>query len=154
MDPVWKEVDIFMGQTGTDLCPFAALLDYLWVRESTPGQLFIFADGQLLTRQHFWDFVWEALRKADVDQSKYCGHSICVSAATTAAAKGVENCVIKTLGLWESLAYLQYVKLLWEQVGGYDIVGILNQSLTNYVVLLSINVVSPEAVVITQCVLR
>lgn len=107
-----------MGWTGTDSCPFAALLDYLRVRESTPGPLFILANGRLLTRQHFWDFVWEALRKADVDQSKYCSHRICVSTAMTAAAKGVEDCAIKSLGLWENLAYLQYVKLPREQVGG------------------------------------
>lgn len=32
-------------------------------------------------------------------------------AATTAAAKGIEDCIIKTLGKLESLAYLQYIKI-------------------------------------------
>ena len=54
------------------------------------------------------------------DQSKYCGHHFRIGAATTAAAKGVEDCVIKTLGRWESLAYLQYVKLPREQLSAYS----------------------------------
>ena len=35
---------------------------------------------------------------------------------------GVEDCIIKTLGRWESLAYLQYVKLPREQLGDYSAV--------------------------------
>ena len=121
-DPFRKGVDIFVGRTGTDLCPVGALLDYLQVRGATPGALFIFADGRLLTRQRFVDRVREALQRAGVDQSKYCGHSFRIGAATTAATKGVEDCIIKTLGRWESLAYLQYVRLSREQLSGYSAV--------------------------------
>ncbi len=39
-----------------------------------------------------------ALRLAGVDQAKYCSHSFRIGAATTAAAKGVEDCA---LGRWE-----------------------------------------------------
>ena len=120
-DPFRKGIDIFVGRTGTDLCPVAALLGYLETRGSAPGPLFVFADGRLLTRQRFVDRVREALRKAGVDHSKYCGHSFRIGAATTAAAKGVEDCIIKTLGRWESLAYLQYIKLPREQLGGYSV---------------------------------
>ena len=121
-DPFRKGVDIFVGRTGTDLCPVGALLDYLQVRGAAPGALFIFADGHLLTRQRFVDRVREALQRAGVDQSKYCGHSFRIGAATTAATKGVEDCIIKTLGRWESLAYLQYVRLSREQLSGYSAV--------------------------------
>ena len=120
-DPFRKGIDIFVGRTGTDLCPVAALLGYLETRGSTPGPLFVFADGRLLTQQRFVDRVREALRKEGVDHSKYCGHSFRIGAATTAAAKGVEDCIIKTLGRWESLAYLQYIKLPREQLGGYSV---------------------------------
>ena len=92
------------------------------MRGSAPGPLFIFADGRLLTRQRFVDRVRDGLEKAGVDQSKFCGHSFRIGAATTAASKGVEDCVIKTLGRWESLAYLQYVKLPREQLSGYSAV--------------------------------
>lgn len=59
-------------------------------------------------------------KPASTKTSKYCSHSVRISAATTAAAKGVEDCVIKILGRWESLAYLQYVKLPRERLAGYS----------------------------------
>ena len=97
-DPFRKGMDLFIGRTGTDLCPVAALLDYLSMRRSGPGPLFVFTDGRMLSRQRFVDRVREALVKAGVDQTKYCGHSYRRGAAMTAAAKGVEDCIIKTLG--------------------------------------------------------
>ena len=119
-DPFRKGVDLYLGRTGTDLCPVATLLDYLRARGTTPGLLFTFEDGRLLTRQRFVDLVREALQKAGIPREKYCGHSFHIGAATTAAAKGVEDCVIQTLGRWESLAYLRYVRLPREQLAGYS----------------------------------
>ena len=67
-------------------------------------------------------------------QSQFCGYSYCNGAATTAAIKGIEECIIKMLGRWESLAYLQYVKLPQEQLGGYSDVLFYHLSLCSYVV--------------------
>jgi len=64
--------------------------------------------------------VREALQKAGVDQSRYCGHSFRIGAATTATAKGMEDLIIKTLGRWNSLAYLQYVKIPRDQLASYS----------------------------------
>ena len=47
-DPFRKGVALFVGRTGTTLCPIAALLDYLVVRGSAPGPLFSFADANAL----------------------------------------------------------------------------------------------------------
>ena len=110
-DPFRHGVHLFLGRTGTGLCPVATVLDFLQARGGEPGPLFRFRDGRPLTRQRFVERMREALRWAGVDQSKYCGHSFRIGAATTAATKGVEDCVIKTLGRWESLAYLRYVRL-------------------------------------------
>ena len=84
------------------------------------GPLFKFADGRVLTRQRFVSAVREGLKKAGIHSSKYSGHSFRIGAATTAAARGIEDCVIKTLGRWESVAYLQYVKLPRSQLAGYS----------------------------------
>ena len=119
-DPFRKGVSIFVGRTGTQLCPVAALLNYLCSRGTASGPLFVFADGRLLTRSRFVEQVRDGLTKAGVDQARYCGHSFRIGAATTAAKKGVEDCIIKILGRWESLAYLQYVRLPREQLGGYS----------------------------------
>ena len=55
--------------------------------------------------------VQAALENAGLDRSRYCGHSFRIGAATEAARKGIEDSVIKTLGRWKSLAYLEYIKI-------------------------------------------
>ena len=52
-----------------------------------------------------------ALKAKGIDDTKSVGHSFRIGAATTAAAVGVEDSVIKTLGRWESSAYLAYVRI-------------------------------------------
>ena len=66
-------------------------------RISAPGPLVVFKLGIYLTRKLFVDRVRAARRQTDVDQRKYCGHSFRIGAATTAATKGIEYIVIKTL---------------------------------------------------------
>ena len=118
-DPFRKGVKLCVGRTDSDLCPVGALLSYLQCRGSAPGPLFVFKDGQFLSRKRFVELVRDGLARTDVDQEKYCGHSFRIGAATTAAAKGIEDSVIKTLGRWESTAYLQYVRIPREQLTGY-----------------------------------
>ncbi len=56
--------------------------------------LFVFADGKLLSRSRFVDRLRKGLREDP-------------TTATVSELEGVENCIIKTLGRWESSAYLQ-----------------------------------------------
>ena len=90
------------------------------MRGTQGGALFRFQDGRLLTRQRFVEEVRKALQQAGVDQAKYCGHSFRIGAATTAAAKGMEDSIIKTLGRWRSLAYLDYVRIPRDQLAQYS----------------------------------
>ena len=119
-DPFRRGVELFLGKTGSVLCPVAAVMDYLCVRGLAAGPLFTYSDGRYLTRKRFVDALREALVEAKVDQTKYCSHSLRIGAATTAAARGIEDSVIKTLGRWESAAYLQYVKIPRQQLAGYS----------------------------------
>ena len=110
----------FVGRANSDLCRVAAVLSYLTCRGTGPGPLFVLEGGQGLTRSRFVSLVRSALDKVGVDQSAYCGHSFRIGAATTAAARGIEDSVIKTLGRWESLAYLQHVRIPRRQLVGYS----------------------------------
>ena len=74
----------------------------------------------MLTRQRFVIAVKAGLDKAGIDSNKYSGHSFQIGAATTAAQNGMEDSIIKTLGRWESLAYLRYVKIPRKQLADYS----------------------------------
>lgn len=119
-DPFRQGISLFVGRTGSDLCPVAAILAYLAVRGEREGPLFVYRDGRYLTRQRLVAEVRSALVRAGMDQSNYSGHSFRIGAATTAAERGIEDAVIKTLGRWRSLAYLEYVKIPREQLASYS----------------------------------
>ena len=102
-DPFRKGIDLYVGKTNSDLCPVTAILGYLLCRGNTPGPLFTYQDGSFLTRECLTRALREALTKAGLDAFKYCSHSFLIGAASTAAAKGLEDSVIKTLGRWRRL---------------------------------------------------
>lgn len=118
-DPFRKGISLFLGCTSSELCPVKAVLSYLECRGTSPGPLFRFKDGHPLTRQRFVEAVRAGLKEAGLDDAKYCSHSFRIGAATTAAKVGIEDSVIKTLGRWESLAYLQYVKIPRAKLANY-----------------------------------
>ena len=95
------------------------MVAYLCVRGMAPVPLFIFTDGRKLTRQRFTDQVFSALHRAGLNRKHYASHTFRIGAATTAAKKGIEDSIIKTLGRWESAAYLQYVKISRDQLAGF-----------------------------------
>lgn len=123
-DPSWMEVHIkrskcdqlaegiklVVGATGSALCPVAAMLGYLVQRGNSPGPLFLFKDGRLLTRDRFVSALRRALVESGINPSLYAGHSFRVGAATTAALRGLQDSLIKTLGRWSSSAYMVYIR--------------------------------------------
>ena len=105
-----KGVWIYLGQTGSPLCPVAAILHYLSVCPRSQGPLFVWRDGTPLTRDQLVREVKKALRASGLDDSCYSGHSFRIGTATAAAAAGVPADLIKMLGRWESNAYQLYVR--------------------------------------------
>lgn len=104
-------VKVVMGRTGDEICPVTALLKYLAVRGNIAGPLFQWKDGTPLTKVRFVAEVRSALSQAHLPAKDFAGHSFRIGAATTAAAAGLEDSVIQTLGRWKSAAYLLYVKM-------------------------------------------
>ena len=110
-DQFRKGVDIHLGRTDNELCPVSALLAYISIRGLEPGPLFRFENGSPLTREALVREVWAALQQAGVDPTHYSGHSFRSGAASTAAAAGIQDSLIKILGRWQSSAYQLYVQL-------------------------------------------
>ena len=109
-DPFRKGVSIYIGISGNDICSVAAILDYTVRRRSRPGPFFLISDGRFLTRTRLVTQLKEAFAAAGVEQTKYCGHSFRIGAATSAASCGIQDSLIKTHGRWESAAYTLYIR--------------------------------------------
>ena len=109
-DPFGRGISLYLGRTGTDICPVAALLNYLSIRPRGDGPIFVHQDGSPLLKHQFITEVRQALGAAGLNPSQYSGHSFRIGAATTAAAAGIPDHLIKTLGRWESSAYMLYVR--------------------------------------------
>ena len=71
-----------VGRTNNKLCPVAAVLAYMAMRENSPGFLFKFRDGRLLTK---------CLGEAGLDPRAYAGHYFRIGAATTVSACGLDD---------------------------------------------------------------
>ncbi len=107
---------IYLSKTGARLCPIVAILNYLVRRGAEPGPLFRLQDGAWLTRERLVCRMREALSRVGIEARHYAGHSFRIGAATTAAANGIQDAVIKSLGRWKSSAYQGYVQLSQEDL--------------------------------------
>ena len=101
---------IALGATSEELCPVAAILDFLAARWNTPGALFINSDGTPMRRRQFVSKIQHALHLAGVNERHFNGHSFRIGAATSASQAGVPETTIKLLGRWSSMAYQQYIR--------------------------------------------
>ena len=93
---------MYQGTTGNDLWPVTAVLSYMASIQRLPttgcGLFFRFSNGQPLTRDSFVKKVQSALQSRGVEVTAYTGHSFQIRAAMTAAARGLPDSLIKTLG--------------------------------------------------------
>ena len=115
-DQFGQGVDIYVGRTGCPLCPVAAVTAYMVQRGREGGPFFRFADGAPLTKARFTEQVREILRDARLPYHHFAGHSFRVRAATAAANAGIEDSTIRTLGRWNSSAFLSYIRTSREQL--------------------------------------
>ena len=101
---------LYVGRTGSPICPVAAMLSFLAIRPPMAGPLFIHVDSSPLTRARLIAAVRSALESLGVDIARYSGHSFTIGAATAAAQVGLPDSLIQTLGRWRSSAYLRYIR--------------------------------------------
>ena len=104
-DPFRQGFTVQLGATQRTLRVFLVL------RGTDPGPLFKLENGKFLTRAMFVEKLRTALSVAGYPEKKYASHSFRIGEATTAAQCGMEDSLIKTLGRWESSAYLRYIRM-------------------------------------------
>ena len=102
--------NIIVGRTNSPLCPVSAILNYIEARDDSPGTFFVDSSRKPLTKQKFVNQIRIILNSIGLRQDQYAGHSFRIGAATTAAAAGVADSTIQTLGRWHSAAFLQYIR--------------------------------------------
>ena len=107
-------IHLFVGKTDNQLCPVAAVLAYLVARGRRPGPMFVLQNGQALTCQQLVIMMRQTL--TGVECKRYCGHSLRIGAATTAAARGVGETTIQMLERWASDSYKPYIRFPREQL--------------------------------------
>ena len=115
-DQLGKGVDVFIGHTSNPLCPVSAVLSYIMVRGTAAGPFFQSSTGTPLTKSYFISEVRQALEAVGLPYKDFAGHSFRIGAATTAAKAGLEDSVIRTLGRWNSNAFLVYIRTPREQL--------------------------------------
>ena len=92
-------------------CPVDIILDYLRMRGSQPGPLFITISGGIVSRENFCNCLASAFKFCGLDSSRYKGHSFRIGAASHAAEKGLSDTQIRLLGRWKSNAFLKYIRV-------------------------------------------
>ena len=107
-DPLGAGHHVYIGRTSNQLCPVQAIENFLALRGSAFGPLFLWSDGSQLTSAHVNFYLRDIVAKVGFS-GNYSSHSFRIGAATAAAAAGVPDHLIQALGRWTSQAYLRYI---------------------------------------------
>ena len=113
-DPFRKGVQISYFKK-SKLCPVTCMLSYIcnYRRQAFNSTAPLFVDGlnQPFNRQQFIYYLRQILGRLGYKENDYCGHSFRIGAASTAAAVGIEDHLIKVLGRWNSSCYERYIRV-------------------------------------------
>ena len=110
-DQFRKSTTLHLPRLGTDTCPVKAMKTFLRHRKHRSTEpLFTFHNGRFLTRLDVSTMTKSLLARSVKDVSFYSSHSYRIGAATTAAAAGLPDSQIQTLGRWRSGAYKSYIR--------------------------------------------
>jgi hypothetical protein len=108
-----RGVDVRLFRTRTSVCPVTCLKTFLQFRNNNKpdSSLFCLPNGQPLTRRAFVTNLKHLLVRLGISPISYSGHSLRIGAATSAAAVGIPDHLIKVLGRWSSLSYCRYIRI-------------------------------------------
>ncbi|XP_048584136.1 uncharacterized protein LOC116617925 isoform X2 [Nematostella vectensis] len=92
-------------------CPVNLLLQYLVLRGTHAGPLFLDSFGNAVTRDKFTNLLSLAIRHSGLNPSFYKGHSFRIGVASHAAAQGLSDAQIRIMGRWKSNAFQKYIRV-------------------------------------------
>lgn len=108
-------ITLYVSRTGQEICPVSAILSYLVSRrartQSANGPLFIHENGSPLSKVALVRWLRTTLSSAGMDPTRFSGHSFRIGAASTAAARGIEDSTIQSLGRWKSDSFKRYIRI-------------------------------------------
>lgn len=92
-------------------CPVKAMSDYLSIRGSNPGPLFVFPCHKSIPGSFFTKRFNSCLARCSLDPTMYKPHSFRIGAATNAFSNGATTESIQQMGRWKSQAFKKYIRL-------------------------------------------
>ena len=112
-NPFWEEVTLRIAPTHHSICPVHALKRYLATCKSPfcSGPIYKHKNGKFLTCQEVSRVIKKAVRKNGMNPKQYSSHSFHIGPASTAAAAGIPDSMIKSLGCWQSECYQRYIRI-------------------------------------------
>ena len=99
-------------------CPVQVLQQYLTLRGTRPGFLFLDQSGVLVQAAKVAAALNKALTALNVDPSSFNTHSFRVGRATDGAQAGASDAQLRSLGRWHSSAFRSYIRPLVTEANG------------------------------------
>lgn len=93
-----------------EVCPVQAVSDYMAIRSSITGPLFINEKGTPITNKQFTKTLRRCISKLGLDPSLYTSHSFRIGGATFAHSQNLSDSQIRQLGRWNSDAFKSYLR--------------------------------------------
>ena len=101
----------FKGQDGNPLCPVQATREFLAIRGTRAGPLFMHYNRTYLSRYQFNNMLARTLKKiGEPGNPNIKAHSFRIGGATNAMAKGIPYSQIQQMGRWQSHAAKRYIR--------------------------------------------
>ena len=90
--------------------PVQSLLKFTKLRGNKPGPLFCMLSGDAVKRHAFDTVLHKTLKFCRLDSTRYKGHSFRIGAASYRSEQGDTDSQIRSLGRWNSNAFLKYIR--------------------------------------------
>ena len=97
-------------QPEPEFCPVYNLLEFLKLRGTAPGPLFVFPNGKVVPRTFFAKKLKHCLNFLGLSTDLYKSHSFRIGSASLLASMGLSDSQIRLLGRWKSDAFKKYIR--------------------------------------------